>query len=101
MLLSCGDALIDFLPVNPWNAIVPVRYHRGRRQLPGCAVVRATRARADGAARLRETTAGELKRALSFATTWAAFTVGRVDADPPRRADLSAEVFDFLLGQTT
>ena len=52
------------------------------------------------AARLRETTAGELKRALSFAAMCAAFTVGRVGADPPRRADLRAELFDFLLGQT-
>ena len=51
-------------------------------------------------ARLRETTAGELKRALSFAAMCAAFTVGRVGADPPRRADLGAELFDFLLGQT-
>jgi fructokinase len=53
------------------------------------------------AARLREITAGELKRALSFATMCAAFTVGRVGADPPRRADLDAEAFDFLPGQTT
>jgi fructokinase len=52
------------------------------------------------AARLRETTAGELKRALSFAAMCAAFTVGRVGADPPRPADLGGELFDFLLGQT-
>lgn len=54
-----------------------------------------------GAGPLREAAAGELRRALSFAAVCAAFTVGRAGADPPRRADLGAEVFNSLLGQIT
>ncbi len=50
---------------------------------------------------LRQATAAELSRALSFASICAAITCGRVGADPPRRADLGADVFDFLLGQST
>jgi fructokinase len=46
---------------------------------------------------LKEINADELRRALSFASICAAFTVGRVGADPPRRAELSAEVFATLL----
>jgi len=50
---------------------------------------------------LRQATAAELSRALSFASICAAITCGRVGADPPRRADLGADVFEFLLGQST
>jgi fructokinase len=46
---------------------------------------------------LKATNADELRRALSFASTCAAVTVGRVGADPPRRAELGAEVFERLL----
>jgi fructokinase len=46
---------------------------------------------------MRKMNAGELRRALSFACMCAAFTCGRVGADPPWRADLSAEIFEFLL----
>lgn len=49
---------------------------------------------------LRETTAAELHRALSFASICAAFTCGRAGADPPRRADLGADVFEFLLNRS-
>jgi fructokinase len=48
---------------------------------------------------LGEATAVELGRALSFATTCAAVTVGRAGADPPRRTDLDARVFEALMGQ--
>ena len=53
-----------------------------------------------GAGPLRQTNAGELRRALSFATICAAFTCGRIGADPPRRADLGADVFDVLLNRS-
>jgi fructokinase len=45
---------------------------------------------------LRETTTDELRRALSFAAICAAFTCGRVGADPPRRADVAAAMAEFL-----
>jgi fructokinase len=48
---------------------------------------------------LGKMTAGEVRRALSFASICAAFTCGRVGADPPRCTDLGAEVFESLLGQ--
>jgi fructokinase len=51
------------------------------------------------ATRLGETTADELCRALSFASICAAITCGRVGADPPRHADIGAEVFESLLGR--
>ena len=54
-----------------------------------------------GTGSLRETTAGELHRVLSFASICAAFTVGRVGADPPRRADIGPEVLEFLLDRST
>jgi fructokinase len=41
--------------------------------------------------------AGELRRALSFASMCAAFTCGRVGADPPWCAELGAAAFEFLL----
>ena len=37
---------------------------------------------------LAEMNAGELDRALSFASTCAAFTCGRAGADPPRQSDV-------------
>jgi fructokinase len=46
---------------------------------------------------LREMTADELHRALSFASICAAITCGRIGADPPWRADIGAEVFELLL----
>jgi fructokinase len=46
---------------------------------------------------LKQTNADELRRALSFASICAAVTVGRVGADPPRRAEMSPEVFEMLL----
>jgi fructokinase len=48
---------------------------------------------------LKQINADELRRALSFASVCAAFTVGRVGADPPRRAELSADVFQMLLNR--
>ena len=48
---------------------------------------------------LKGTSAGELHRALSFASICAAVTCGRAGADPPRHAELDAEVFDVLLGR--
>jgi fructokinase len=48
---------------------------------------------------LREMTAGELHRVLSFASICAAFTCSRAGADPPRRVDIGAEVFEFLPGR--
>jgi fructokinase len=48
---------------------------------------------------LKQMDAGELRRALSFASICAAFTCGRVGADPPRHAELGADVFDLLLRQ--
>jgi fructokinase len=50
-----------------------------------------------GIEQLKAMNADELRRALSFASTCAAVTVGRVGADPPRRAELGAEVFERLL----
>jgi fructokinase len=52
-----------------------------------------------GAAALKQAGAGELRRALSFAALCAAFTCGRPGADPPRRAELGAEVFADLLNR--
>jgi fructokinase len=46
---------------------------------------------------LQQTNSDELRRALSFASTCAAITCGRVGADPPRRAEIGAEVFERLL----
>ena len=48
---------------------------------------------------LKAISAGELHRALSFASICAAITCGRAGADPPRRAELDAEVFEALLGR--
>ena len=39
---------------------------------------------------LAQLDAGELRRALSFASTCAAFTCGRAGADPPRQSDVGA-----------
>jgi fructokinase len=50
---------------------------------------------------LKGTSAAELHRALSFASTCAAITCGRAGADPPRHAELDAEVFEALLGRAT
>jgi fructokinase len=52
-----------------------------------------------GTGPLKEMTAAELHRALSFASTCAAITCGRVGADPPRLADIGSEVFECLLGR--
>jgi len=48
---------------------------------------------------LKGTSAAELRRALSFASICAAITCGRAGADPPRHAELDAEVFEVLLGR--
>jgi fructokinase len=48
---------------------------------------------------LKATSAAELHRALSFASICAAITCGRAGADPPRHAELDAEVFEALLGR--
>jgi fructokinase len=48
---------------------------------------------------LARISADELRRALSFAAFCAAFTCGRAGADPPRRADIAAEVSEFLAGR--
>ncbi len=53
-----------------------------------------------GTRSLGEMNAGELHRTLSFASICAAFTCGRVGADPPRRGEIGAEVFDCLLGRS-
>jgi fructokinase len=45
---------------------------------------------------LAQTNADELRRALSFASGCAAFTCGRAGADPPRRADVGAELSRLL-----
>jgi fructokinase len=45
---------------------------------------------------LQQASADELRRALSFAVTCAAFTCGRAGADPPRAAELDAAVFARL-----
>jgi fructokinase len=50
-----------------------------------------------GAVALRQSSADELYRALSFAVTCAAFTCRRSGADPPRRAELGVEVAARLL----
>jgi fructokinase len=47
---------------------------------------------------LKGASADELRRVLSFAVTCAAFTCGRPGADPPRRAELDADLFDRLKG---
>jgi fructokinase len=41
---------------------------------------------------LAHANSGELRRALSFASSCAAFTCGRAGADPPRRSDVGAEL---------
>jgi fructokinase len=45
---------------------------------------------------LAQINADELRRALSFASNCAAFTCGRAGADPPRRADVGAELSRLL-----
>jgi fructokinase len=45
---------------------------------------------------LRQIDADQLRRALSFAAACAAITCGRVGADPPWRADLTAEMLELL-----
>jgi fructokinase len=45
-----------------------------------------------GTEALAQMNSDELGRALSFATSCAAFTCGRAGADPPRQADVSAEM---------
>jgi len=47
---------------------------------------------------LKKIEAGELRRALSFATACAAITCGRVGADPPWRADLRPGMLGSLRG---
>jgi fructokinase len=49
-----------------------------------------------GGAALKQAGADELRRALSFAVTCAAFTCGRAGADPPRATELDAPVFARL-----
>ncbi|HJZ20122.1 MAG TPA: carbohydrate kinase, partial [Bradyrhizobium sp.] len=49
---------------------------------------------------LREIATAELRRALSFASTCAAITCGRVGADPPRRADVAAAISELLLDKS-
>src|SRR6202790_3665248 len=46
---------------------------------------------------LAQLDADELRRALSFASTWAAFTCGRAGADPPRQSDVGAGISRLLL----
>jgi fructokinase len=41
-------------------------------------------------------TADELRRALSFAARCAAITCSRPGADPPRRAEIAADLARFL-----
>jgi fructokinase len=48
------------------------------------------------AASLPQLSADELRRALTFAVTCAALTCTRPGADPPRRAEIGAEVFERL-----
>jgi fructokinase len=48
---------------------------------------------------LKGTSAAELHRVLSFASICAAITCGRAGADPPRHAELGAEVLEALLGR--
>lgn len=50
-----------------------------------------------GTGPLAEMSADQLRRALSFATTCAAITCGRIGADPPRRGDLGVGVFEALV----
>jgi fructokinase len=47
---------------------------------------------------LAHASSGELHRALSFASTCAAFTCGRAGADPPRRSDVGVELLRLLSG---
>jgi fructokinase len=47
---------------------------------------------------LRQIETSDLRRALSFAAACAAITCGRIGADPPWRADLSADMFERLRG---
>jgi fructokinase len=46
---------------------------------------------------LAQLNADELRRALSFASTCAAFTCGRAGADPPRQSDVGAPISRLLL----
>jgi fructokinase len=48
---------------------------------------------------LARISADELRRVLSFAALCAAITCGRAGADPPRRADIGAELSEFLAGR--
>jgi fructokinase len=48
---------------------------------------------------LAQMNADELDRALSFASTCAAFTCGRAGADPPRRSDVDAALSRLVAGQ--
>ena len=48
------------------------------------------------AASLAEMTADELRRALSFAARCAAITCSRPGADPPRRAEIAADLARLL-----
>jgi fructokinase len=45
---------------------------------------------------LAQADSGELRRALSFASTCAAFTCGRAGADPPRESDVGAGLSRLL-----
>jgi fructokinase len=47
---------------------------------------------------LAQANSDELRRALSFASVCAAITCGRAGADPPRRADVGAELSRLLSG---
>jgi fructokinase len=49
-----------------------------------------------GTASLAKTSADELHRALSFAVRCAAITCSRPGADPPRRAEIAADLARFL-----
>ncbi len=49
-----------------------------------------------GTGSLAQTNSEELGRVLSFATNCAAFTCGRAGADPPRQADIGAELSRLL-----
>jgi fructokinase len=46
---------------------------------------------------LAQLDADELRRALSFAATCAAFTCGRAGADPPYQSDVGAALLRLLL----
>ena len=46
---------------------------------------------------LAQLNADEVRRALSFASTCAAFTCGRAGADPPRQSDVGVAISRLLL----